>query len=110
MTTPGEPTEGVGSVHEEATRLFAAVESWVRDAAGGAFSAADAHVATGADECQLCPICRLIALARGTRPEVFEHLVDATGSMLAALRAAVDAHEASWASRRPSRVQHIDIG
>jgi hypothetical protein len=106
-------TDGIGSVSEEATRLFAAFESWVKDAAGGAgtaFAAADAHVATGSAECQLCPVCRLIALVRGTRPEVFEHLVDATASMLAAMRAAIDAHEHGWASRRSSPVEHIDIG
>ncbi|MFL6238036.1 MAG: DUF5304 family protein [Actinomycetes bacterium] len=108
MTSPH--AEGVGSVAEEASRLFAAFESWVKDTAGGATAAVDAHIATGAAECQLCPVCRMISLVRGTRPEVFEHLVDATASMLAALRAAVDAHEKSWASRRESPVQHIDIG
>jgi hypothetical protein len=41
---------------------------------------------------------------------VFEHLVDATTSMLAAMRAAIDAHERSWSSRQNSPVQHIDIG
>jgi hypothetical protein len=108
MTTPHE--DGVGSVAEEAARLFAAFESWVRDAAGGATAAVDAHIATGAAECQLCPVCRMISMLRGSRPEVFEHLVDATASMLAAMRAAVDAHEHSWASRHRSPVQHIDIG
>ena len=108
MTSPH--AEGVGSVGEEAARLFAAFETWVKDAAGGATAAMDARVATDAAECQLCPVCRLISLMRGTRPEVFEHLADATTSMLAALRAAIDAHEHSWASRRNSPVQHIDIG
>jgi hypothetical protein len=107
MTTPDE---GLGSVAEEATRLFAAVENWVRDATGAAGHVfGDQHIATGAAECQLCPLCRLISLLRGTRPEVFEHLTDATVSLLAALRAAADAHERAWASRRPSPVQHIDI-
>jgi hypothetical protein len=108
MTTPN--ADGLGSVAEEAARLFAAFESWVRDAAGGASAAVDAHIATDSAECQLCPVCRLISLLRGTRPEVFEHLTDATTSMLAAMRAAVDAHERSWASRQHSPVQHIDIG
>jgi hypothetical protein len=108
MTTPN--ADNVGSVTEEAARLFAAFESWVKDAAGGATAAMDAHIATDAAECQLCPVCRLISVLRGTRPEVFEHLVDATASMLAAARAAVDAHERSWSSRRHSPVEHIDIG
>ncbi len=108
MTTPH--AEGVGSVAEEAARLFAAFESWVKDAAGGASAAVDARIATDSAECQLCPVCRMIGVLRGTRPEVFEHLVDATSSMLAAMRAAIDAHEHSWAARRGSPVQHIDIG
>ena len=110
MTTSS--ADGVGSIGEEAARFFSAVESWVRDAAGGAgsaFAAADAHVATGSAECQLCPVCRLLELLRNTRPEVFEHLTDATVSLLAAMRAAADAHEHGWAHRRPSQVQHIDI-
>ena len=110
MTTSS--ADGVGSITEEAARFFAAIESWVRDAAGGAgtaFAAADAHIATGAAECQLCPVCRLLALLRNTKPEVFEHLTDATVSFLAALRAAADAHEHGWAHRRSTPVQHIDI-
>src|SRR3954465_6881563 len=107
MTAPD--ADPIGSVGEEAARLFAAFESWVKDAAGGATAMMDTHVATGAAECQLCPVGRLISVPRGTRPEVFEHLVDATSSMLAAMRAAVDAHERSWASRRHSPVEHIDI-
>ena len=103
-------SERVGSVTEEAARLFAAFESWARDAASGASAAVDSHIANDSAECQLCPVCRMISLLRGTRPEVFEHLVDATTSMLAAMRAAIDAHEHSWASRRNSPVQHIDIG
>jgi hypothetical protein len=95
---------------EEAARLFATIESFVRDAAGGAFAVADAHIATGDAECQLCPVCRLLSVLRGARPEVFEHLTDATVSLLAALRAAADAHERAWANRRPSPVQRIDIG
>ena len=108
MTAPN--ADNLGSVGEEAARLFAAFESWVKDAAGGASAVMDSHIATGAAECQLCPVCRMISMLRGTRPEVFEHLVDATASMLAAVRAAVDAHEHSWSSRRGSPVEHIDIG
>jgi hypothetical protein len=90
--------------------LFAAFESWFKDAAGGATAMMDSHIATGAAECQLCPVCRMISLMRGSRPEVFDHLVDATTSMLAAMRAAIDAHEHSWSSRKHSPVEHIDIG
>jgi hypothetical protein len=100
-------TEGVGSAAEEASRLFEAVQEWARRGTAGGVSE---HLATGSAECQLCPLCQLIGALRGTRPEVVEHLVDAAGSLLAALRAAVDAHERDWSSRRAPGVERIDIG
>ena len=39
-----------------------------------------------------------------------EHLTDAAGSLVAALRTAIDAHEREWAARRSTGVEHIDIG
>ena len=98
--------ERLGSVSEEAAKLFEAMGAWAR----GAADAVDGHVATGSAECTLCPLCQLISVMRGTRPEVVEHLSDAAGSLLSALRAFVDAHEHSWAARRTSPVEHIDIG
>jgi hypothetical protein len=95
----------VGSAAEEAARLFEAFQDWARRTSG----AAGAHVATGGPECQLCPVCQLIGLLRETRPEVALHLADAAGSLLAAVRAAIVAHEQDWASRRDSGVERIDI-
>ncbi len=99
--------EHVGSAAQEASRLFEAVQEWARHSAEGGVSE---HVATGSAECQLCPICQLIGALRGTRPEVVEHLADAAGSLLAALRAAIDAHERDWTARRAPGVERIDIG
>lgn len=96
----------VGSVAEEATKLFDAMGTWARSAAGSV----DEHLATGSADCTLCPVCQLISAARGTRPEVVEHLANAAGSLVAALSAFVDAHEHSWAARRSAPVEHIDIG
>lgn len=96
----------VGSVAEEATKLFEAMGAWAR----GAAESVDEHLATGSAECTICPLCQVISAVRGTRPEVVEHLADAAGSLVAALRALVDAHEHSWAQRRSAPVEHIDIG
>ncbi len=107
MTTGAEsPT---GSAAEEAGRLFEAVQEWAKRASGAAGGWSE-HVATGAPECQLCPVCQLIALLRETRPDVATHLAEAAASMLAALRAAVAAHEREWGSRRGAGVERIDIG
>ncbi len=107
MTTGAE--SHVGSAAEEAGRLFEAVQEWARRASGAAGGWSE-HIATGAPECQLCPVCQLIALMRETRPEVAAHLAEAAGSMLAAVRAAIVAHEREWGSRRSPGVERIDIG
>lgn len=103
MTAPGDPGDGpanepVGSLAEEAARLFDVLRDLGRDqgadfarqaeaattwAAAGVHDL-EAHVATGADECRYCPICRLIAFARSTSPEVRAHLGDAAASLVKA--------------------------
>ncbi len=66
------------------------------------------RISSDALECQLCPLCRLIAIVRGTRPEVIEHLADAVSSLAAAIRELLAAaqHERTG----PSAVERIDIG
>lgn len=96
----------MGSVAEEATKLFEAMSSWAK----GAAENVDEHLATGSTECTICPVCQVISAVRGTRPEVVEHLADAAVSLVAALRAFVDAHEHSWAARKSAPVERIDIG
>jgi hypothetical protein len=91
----------VGSAAEEAARLIAALQEW----AGRAMSAVDGHIATGSEECRLCPICQGISLLRTANPEAFGHLSDAAASLTAALRAALADY---GRSERPP-VQHIDV-
>lgn len=64
----------------------------------------------GSSECRVCPLCQLLAVLRGARPEVYEHLAAALTSVLAAVREAVAASERDWAYRRRGGLQHIDIG
>ncbi len=117
-----------GGVGEEAARLLEAVQDWARRTAGSADEGMGAppgpdegadpadgagppwapRISTDALECQLCPLCRLIAIARGTRPEVIEHLADATASLAAAIRELLAAGERDRA--RPDGVERIDIG
>lgn len=101
-----------GSAAEEAARLFEAVQDWARRASGGTGTgpAGGVPIATGSAECQLCPLCQLLAVLRGSRPETFAHLSDASASLMAALRSAIDAHEREWSARAPSDVERIDIG
>jgi predicted PhzF superfamily epimerase YddE/YHI9 len=86
----------VGSVGEEAAKLFGALSDWARtqgtDYAGTATGAAGAfaqavngvneHLATGSAECRYCPVCQAIHLVRQTSPEVRAHLSLAASSLM----------------------------
>ena len=94
-----------GSAAEEAAKLFAAAEQWVRTRAGGLTDRE--HLAAGGAECSVCPLCQGVAALRQVNPETIEHLLDAAASVVAALRSTV-AHEPRTAN--PARgVQHIDV-
>ena len=88
--------EPVGSVGEEAAKLFAALSGWARDQgtdyAGSAAGAAAAmsetlhnvneHIATGSEDCRYCPVCQVIHAVRTTSPEVKAHLAVAASSLM----------------------------
>lgn len=96
-------TTSPGPVGEEAARLVEALGEWTRGLAGG-----ELPLATGSEECTLCPVCQLLALARRANPETFSHLADATTSLIAALRTVVDTH-AHAHNGRGNGVQRIDL-
>lgn len=102
MTTPG-------SAAEEAGRLFAAVEDWVRTRGSGLLHdlAAGEHLANGSPECTVCPLCQAVSALRQVKPDTVEHLLDAAASVVAALRTAVVPGPGGAA--RSARVQHIDV-
>lgn len=100
--------EPVGTLAEEAARLLEVAQQWARG------SVADGAPIAGDDpECRVCPVCMLLRAARGVRPETVEHLVEATGSLAAALRSLVETHEhPAGGPGGPSRaapVQRIDV-
>jgi hypothetical protein len=90
--------EPVGSVGEEAAKLFGALSDWARDqggdyagtAAGAASTFAHAvrdvneHLATESADCRYCPVCQVIHVVRSTSPEVREHLSVAASSLMQA--------------------------
>jgi len=96
-----------GPVGEEAARLVEALGDWARGLAGG-----ELPLATGSEECTLCPLCQLLALARRANPETFSHLADATTSLIAAMRTVVDSHSHAPGGPNGGRnngVQRIDL-
>lgn len=94
-----DPEDEIGSVSEEALKLFAALSDWARETgeeyAGAATTASEAfrsvneHIATGGQDCKYCPVCRMISVARATSPEVRAHLTTAATSLFQAAAAAM---------------------
>lgn len=93
-------SEQPGSIGEEAAKLFEAVQAWLADVPAG----------NGSPDCELCPLCHLIAMMRGVRPETVEHLVGVATSLLVGLRTVLERQDRAWTARRPAGVQHIHVG
>ncbi|TDU87025.1 hypothetical protein EV138_0542 [Kribbella voronezhensis] len=99
--------EPVGSVAEEAAKLFAVLQQATTEAKGQhsshqepvheepADEAADEHehgtAHRGGPECQWCPVCQLIAKVRTTSPETIEQLSSAAAGVLGSLRSLLEA-------------------
>ena len=117
---PGGDVGSVGSVGEEAAKLFAALSGWAReqgtDHAGSAAGAAAAmsetmhslneHIATGSEDCRYCPLCQVIHAVRETSPEVKAHLTVAASSLVQAVAGILATQVPTDAA---SPVQKIDL-
>lgn len=103
-TTDRATTDPFGAAAEEAARLVDALGQWL-----GARSATrsggldlgylNTHIATGAAECKLCPLCQLISLARQSSPELGQRLEEAMEAVLALARTAFDGLERQRAAK-----------
>lgn len=122
MTDAGGPHD-VGSLGEEAAKLFGALSGWAREHAGeageglsglAAQAAAsvhelDEHLATGSAECTVCPICRAVHAVRQLSPEVTAHLAAAMTSLAQAAAAVMAAQDPSTARAGAGDVEHIAV-
>jgi hypothetical protein len=111
----------VGSVGEEAAKLFTVLSGWAKDqghvsseAAGDAvhgiaeaLRGIDEHVATGGEDCRYCPVCQVIHAVRTTNPEVKMHLAAAASSLL---HAAAGVLATQVPRSEPAGVEKIDLG
>jgi len=103
---PG-PDEQVGSLADEAVRLFGALSDWARDAT----EEVNEHLATGSAECTWCPVCRTVHAVRQASPEVRAHLAVAASALLQAAAGvlATAMPPEGGAGARDSGVEHIDL-
>ena len=124
MSDAGDAHE-VGSLGDEAAKLLGALSGWAREHAGDAsdglsgFAAHAAtsaqelneHLATGAAECTVCPVCRTVHAVRQLSPDVKAHLSSAMASLAhaaAAIMATADPRTEDRATG--GGVEHIDLG
>ena len=93
---PGAPHDPVGSVAEEAAKLFGAFAGWAREHGDGLSTMTEhltdnlsgdlhEHLATGSASCTWCPVCRTVTAFRQTSPEVRAHLAGAASSLMLAV-------------------------
>ena len=120
---PGQAPHGepIGSVGEEAAKLFTALSGWAKDqgaqgadsAAGAAFAFGDMlkdvndHIATGGEDCKYCPVCQLISAVRATSPEVKAHLAVAASSLMHAAAGVLATQVPE--DKKPGPVEKIDL-
>lgn len=111
----------VGPIAEEAAKLLGALSGWARkhsaeasdgssglaDRAASAVHGIDEHLATGAPECTVCPLCRAVHAVRHLSPEVTAHLAAAASSLAQAAAAMM---ATPGPSQTPDgRTEHIDL-
>jgi hypothetical protein len=128
MTEDARGTGDVGSLGEEAAKLFAAAADWAREHTGEAAGStgreggsaagwglgdllSSEHLATGAPECRWCPLCQAIGLLRSTSPEMKEHLASLVVVGRQLLDSVADAVAPDDKPERPAKpdVEHIDL-
>lgn len=126
MTDQDPSEEQIGSVAEEAAKLFGAFADVARqhgaDAAGGVTGLAgqaaaftrelNDHLATEDPECRYCPVCRAVHVVRQTSPEVRQHLVTAASSLLQAAAGLLETIPPAGDREEPSPrggVEKIDL-
>ena len=92
--TRNDGPEPVGSIAEEAARLFGVVSGWAREhgddgseRTGLPAEELHEHPVTGSATCTWCPVCRTLAAVRHTSPEARAHLAGAASSFLLAVSA-----------------------
>lgn len=116
-------SEEVGSVAEEAAKLFGALQDLARERGGdlgagaqdlasqaaAAFGEASSHFATGSADCTYCPLCRVVHVVRECSPEVRTHLALAAANLMQAAAAVLNTAVPTEGGKRKAGVEKIDL-
>ncbi len=96
--------EDVGSVGEEAAKLFEALQGWAQQSAQ---QSAHERSRQSGQPCTSCPLCQAITLVRQSSPEVRTHLAVAASSLLHAAAGLLETRVAP--DRTTTGVERIDL-
>jgi hypothetical protein len=119
----------VGTLAEEAAKLFSALQGWAAEHRGpdhgepddsdrpngsdsdGSAAYVDAHESGQhlSAECRYCPLCNLARFARAASPEVREHLTSAALSMTLAVKGLLEGVDRQRPEPRHDAVEKIDL-
>jgi hypothetical protein len=103
MSQDDGSSDEVGTVGEEAAKLFGALSDWAKDQVGGA----EGHLDTGAPACAYCPICKTVHVLRQASPEVRTQLTTAATSLIQAFAGMMATPVPGERAR--GGVEHIDL-
>jgi hypothetical protein len=119
--------EPVGTLAEEAAKLFAVLHGWLGDEGGDHESRPSSQQGSdsnpggcrhdpveerlrtepAAAECRWCPLCQLARMARATSPDVREHLTQAATSLALAVKGLLE--DPAETARRSTPLEKIDL-
>jgi hypothetical protein len=99
-------TDQPGDVLDEAVKLFEVLRRRISASSAGGprpapgdvwgqatYDEPTPHIATGAPECQYCPVCRAIAAARTSGPGIADQMMDVGQSLYMVVREALEAFD-----------------
>jgi hypothetical protein len=89
-------SESESAAAREAMRLIETVQDWLH-------APTDGHIATGSEECCVCPLCRVIAVVRDTDPAVVGTLTQNAVGLLDTVRGLVGMAGGERAPSAPHR-------
>jgi hypothetical protein len=109
MTAPGAEGASHGPLAEEAAKLAEALSAGWNSLGASGFVHSLLSGIGDSTECTVCPVCQLLRVVKGNNPEVATHLADASASLMAALRAALESSQAAWTAGSHPTSERINI-
>lgn len=103
------------SLADEAVRMLSFAQDWLQRSLSS--PQATSNIATGSADCQWCPVCQVISVLRGERPELAERFAETQTAlaglvhvMTDAVTSAMSAHAHNHAPQEPQSTTSPEPG